>query len=67
MRLAAGLVGLLGVGALGAWNEAGRAPVAPDAQTGWLEPLAGRALHPGDASLRAWSEAMAIVVNEERR
>jgi len=66
-RAAAGLVGLLGVGALGAWSESRSGVVAPDAGASWIEPLSGRALHPDDAPLRTWAEAMGKVVREERR
>jgi predicted anti-sigma-YlaC factor YlaD len=64
LRVAAGLVGMASIGGLGALVEA-RAHGAPAEATAstvnsasWLEPLAGRALHPSDAALHAWSDAL---------
>ncbi len=67
MRVAAGLVGLVAIGGPGAWLEARYGAPAAPAETGWLEPLTGRAMHPVDAGLKTWSDAMAIVMSEERR
>ena len=62
LRVAAGLIGLLSTGGLcvglAARPDAGHFEADP----GWLEPLAGRALHPMDARMRSWSEAMERVV-----
>ena len=67
MRIAAGLLGLVSIGALGLVLSTRSAGATARSDARWLEPLAGRALHPGDVSLRSWSDAMGIVMNGDRR
>ena len=67
LRVAAGLLGLFSVGGLCAGLAARTVNVRSQADSSWLEPLAGHALHPMDAHLRSWSEAMGRVVREESK
>jgi predicted anti-sigma-YlaC factor YlaD len=64
LRVAAGLTGLLSIGGVCAGLSARPGIARSEVDSGWLEPLAGRALHPMDARLRSWSETMGRVVRE---
>ena len=67
LRVAAGLLGLASIGAVGAALSAKSTVGPPALEASWLEPLAGRALHPKDAQFRDWTEAMGAVVNGDRK
>lgn len=67
LRVAAGLIGLVSVGGLCAGLAARPGAGAVESGGSWLEPLAGHALHPMDAHLRSWSEAMGRFVGEESK
>jgi predicted anti-sigma-YlaC factor YlaD len=64
VRVAAGLIGLVSIGGVCAGLAARPGLARSQADSSWLEPLAGRALHPMDAHLRSWSETMGRVVRE---
>jgi predicted anti-sigma-YlaC factor YlaD len=67
LRVAAALVGLVSVGAIGAALSARTNADTSASESSWLEPLAGRALHPADDELRLWSRAAEGVVNGDRK
>jgi len=64
LRVAAGLIGLVSIGGVCAGLAARPGSARSEVDSGWLEPLAGRALHPMDARMRSWSETMGRVVRE---